>query len=63
LRLHGIAAALARDYAEPDLTIMVLEGLSLTLVHLEAVGADPCNLEPLKKAATLDPHLASGNAK
>jgi hypothetical protein len=51
LRLHGIAAALAREDAQPDLAIMVLDGLSLTLVHLEAVGADPCNLEPLKKAA------------
>lgn len=51
LRLQGIAVTLgtlARDHMEPDLAAMVLDSLGVTLADLEAAGADPYDLEPLK---------------
>jgi hypothetical protein len=51
LRLQGIAAALgelARTHMEPDLAVMVLHSLGLTIAELEAAGADAYDLEPMK---------------
>jgi hypothetical protein len=51
-RRQGIAAALgslAREHMEPYLAARVLEGLGLTIADLKAAGADPCDLEPLRK--------------
>ena len=55
-RLQGIAAALgalAREHMEPDLAAAVLDSLGLTVKDLEAAGADPYDLEPLKNPALL----------
>lgn len=52
LRLQGIAGAcavLARDHGEPDDAAMVLHSLNITIADLEAAGADPYDLEPLKQ--------------
>jgi hypothetical protein len=53
-RLQGIAAALgelARTHMEPDLAAMVLDSLGLTVNDLQAAGADPYDLEPLKTSS------------
>jgi hypothetical protein len=52
LRLQGIAVALAelaRAHMEPDLAHMVLDSLGVTVSDLKAAGADPYDLEALKK--------------
>jgi len=52
LRLQGIACALgelARAHMEPDLAQGVLESLGLSVADLEAAGAEPFDVEPLKK--------------
>jgi hypothetical protein len=46
-RLQGIAPALAelaRAHMEPDLALMVLDSLGLTIGELKAAGADPYDL-------------------
>lgn len=51
LRLQGVAAALgelSRAHMEPDLALMVLHSLGLSVADLEAAGADPYDVEPLK---------------
>ena len=51
LRLQGIAAALgelARTHMEPDLALIVLDSLGLTIADLEAGGADAYDLEAIK---------------
>ena len=51
LRLQGIAAALgelARTHMEPDLALIVLDSLGLTIADLEAEGADAYDLEAIK---------------
>ena len=55
LRLQGIAAALAelsRAHMEPDLAVMVLTSLGLSLSDLKNVGADPYDLEALQDDPT-----------
>lgn len=52
-RYQGIAAALAElagSHMEPGLAIAVLESLGVTMVELEAAGADPYDLDMLKGA-------------
>jgi hypothetical protein len=52
LRLQGIAAALAelsRTHMEPDLAVMVLESLGLSIADLKAAGADRYDLEALQQ--------------
>ncbi|HTW65850.1 MAG TPA: hypothetical protein VME17_14590 [Bryobacteraceae bacterium] len=51
-RLQGIAAALgelAGAHMEPDLAMMVLKSLGLSITELQAAGADPHDLQPLKE--------------
>jgi acetyl esterase/lipase len=45
-----VAAALgtlARDHRQPDLALMVLDSLGLTITDLVRAGADPYDLQPL----------------
>jgi hypothetical protein len=35
---------------EPDSALMVLDSLGLSLADLKAAGADPYDLQPLKKS-------------
>jgi hypothetical protein len=50
LRLQGIAAALAelaRAHGEPDLALMVLDSMNLSVAELKAAGADAYDLHAL----------------
>mgnify|MGYP000847633839 FL=1 len=50
-RLQGIACALAniaRDQMEPDVAGFALQSFGLTVADLEAAGAEPDDLEPLR---------------
>lgn len=52
-RYQGIAVALAElagAHTEPDLAVMVLHSLGLSVADLEAAGADPCDVAEIKKA-------------
>lgn len=52
-RLQGIACALgelAGAHMEPDLAGIVLKSLGLTVADLEAAGADPHDLEQMRRA-------------
>jgi hypothetical protein len=53
---QGIAIALAelaRAHMEPDLAVMVLQSLDLSVADLETAGADPYDLAEIKKAVRL----------